>query len=143
MRFLGLDLGTKTLGIAISDKTNSIASPLTTLRFNSEDYDSLINPLKDIINDNNITMIVLGLPKNMDSSLGFAAKRSNVFADILKNNIDIPIVLVDERLTSVIAHNILSENGKKMIDHKKDVDAVAACLILEDYLKRSAKWNQI
>ena len=139
MRFLGLDLGTKTLGIAISDKTNSIASPLTTLRFSSEDYESLIMPLKDIINENSITTIVLGLPKNMDSSLGFAAKRSNDFAEILKNNIDIPVVLVDERLTSVMAHNILSENGKKMINHKKDVDAVAACLILEDYLKRSAK----
>lgn len=143
MRFLGLDLGTKTLGIAISDKTNSIASPLTTLRFSSEDYESLIMPLKDIINENSITTIVLGLPKNMDSSLGFAAKRSNDFAEILKNNIDIPVVLVDERLTSVMAHNILSENGKKMINHKKDVDAVAACLILEDYLKRSAKWNLI
>ncbi len=136
MRYLGLDLGTKTLGIAISDKTNNIASPLTTLRFSSEDYVSLIEPLKKIIEENNITGIALGLPKNMDSSLGFAAQRSKNFKELLESNIDIPITLVDERLTSVMAHNILSDNGKKAIDHKKVVDSLAACLILEDFLKK-------
>ena len=136
MRYLGLDLGTKTLGVAISDKTNSIASPLTTLRFNNEDYESLIPPLRDIITDNNITTIVLGLPKNMDSSLGFAAQRSKNFKTIIEKNIKIDVVLEDERLTSVMAHNILSDNGKKTIHHKKVVDEVAATLILEDYLKK-------
>ena len=136
MRYLGLDLGTKTLGVAISDKTNNIASPLTTLRFKDEDYNSLVEPLKDIILTNNITVIVLGLPKNMDSSMGFAAQRSLAFKELIEKNIDIEVVLEDERLTSVMAHNILSTNGKKEIHHKKVVDEIAATLILEDYLKR-------
>ncbi len=136
MRYLGLDLGTKTLGIAISDKTNNIASPLTTLRFENEDYNSLIEPLKDIILTNNITTIVLGLPKNMDSSMGFAAQRSLNFKELIEKNIEIEVVLEDERLTSVMAHNILSDNGKKMVHHKKVVDEIAATLILEDYLKK-------
>ena len=139
MRYLGLDLGTKTLGVAVSDKTNNIASPITTLRFSSEDYESLLEPLKELISKYDITNIVLGLPKNMDSSLGFAAQRSHNFKELLEKNINIPIILVDERLTSVMAHNILSENGKKTIDHKKDVDTLSACLILEDYLKKESK----
>ena len=136
MRYLGLDLGTKTLGIAISDKTNSIASPLTTLRFNNEDYESLIEPLKNIVVENKITTIVLGLPKNMDSSMGFAAQRSSNFKKLIEKNIDVEVVLEDERLTSVMAHSILSNNGKKAINHKKVVDELAATLILEDYLKK-------
>ena len=136
MRYLGLDLGTKTLGVAISDKTNTLASPLTTLRFENEDYESLISPLKDIVLKNDISTIVLGLPKNMDSSMGFAAQRSQNFKELIEKNIDIKVVLEDERLTSVLAHNILSDNGKKEIHHKKVVDEVAATLILEDYLKK-------
>jgi len=136
LRYLGLDLGTKTLGIAISDKSNVLASPLTTLRFSSEDYNSLIMPLKDIISKYEITKIALGLPKNMDSSLGFAAKRSHNFKSLIEEQLNIPVELVDERLTSVIAHNILQDNGKKAINHKQVVDEVAACLILEDFLKR-------
>ena len=136
MRYLGLDLGTKTLGIAISDKSNFLASPLMTLRFSSEDYNSLIDPLKEIVSKYSITEIALGLPKNMDNSLGFAAQRSENFKKIIEEQLNIPVVLVDERLTSVMAHDILQNNGQKAIDHKKVVDEVAACLILEDFLKR-------
>ncbi len=139
MRYLGLDLGTKTLGIAISDKSGNIASPLKTLRFSNEDYESLLEPLKKIINDNNITQIVLGLPRNMDGSLGFAAKRSQDFKGLLEKNVGVPIDFYDERLTSVMAHNILTDNGKKAIDHKQYVDTIAAVLILEDYLKKVLK----
>ena len=136
MRYLGLDLGTKTLGIAISDKTNSIACPMTTLRFQNEDYESLIDPLKEIIMKNNITVVILGFPKNMDSSEGFAAQRSRNFRKLIEKHFNIKVELVDERLTSVMAHSILSNNGKKTINHKKVVDELAACLILEDYLKK-------
>ena len=138
-KHLGLDLGTKTLGIAISDKTGNFATPLTTLRFSSENYNELIEPLKEIIDNNNINLIVLGIPKNMDGSLGFAAQRSQYFKKLLADNIDIPVELYDERLTSVMAHNILSNNGKKAKNHKKDVDTLAAVIILEDYLKKVKK----
>lgn len=73
MRYLGLDLGSKTLGIAISDITKTIASTLKTLYFKDENYESLIEPLREIILDNDIEKIVLGLPKNMDNSLGMRA----------------------------------------------------------------------
>ena len=135
MRYLGLDLGTKTLGIAISDKTNILATPLTTLRFENENYACLIDPLKKIIVDNKITEIALGLPKNMDNSLGFAAKRSMDFADMLKKEIDIPIILIDERLSSVEANNILQNQGLDNRKRKKIVDEVAAMIILENFMK--------
>lgn len=136
MRYLGLDLGTKTLGIAVSDRSNTLSSPLKILRFQSEDYNSTIDELKKIIEEYKITNIALGLPKNMDGSLGFAANRSLEYKKLLEENFNMEIALIDERLTSVSAHNILSNNGKKTISHKDKVDAVAASLILESYIKR-------
>lgn len=136
MRYLGLDLGTKTLGVAISDKTNFLASPLTTLKFRENEYDEVIPPLLKIINDNKITEIALGLPKNMDSSLGFAANRSEAFCQILKKHIDIPITFIDERLSSVEANNILFNLGKNNQKRKKVVDEIAATIILENFLKK-------
>ena len=83
MRYLGLDLGTTTCGVAISDKTNTLVSPLTLIKFKSEDYEDALKKLMDIINEKNITTVVLGLPKNMDNTMGFAAKRSLNFKDML------------------------------------------------------------
>lgn len=139
MRYLGLDLGTKTLGIAISDRTNTLSSPLKTLRFNNEDYESIIPELLDIIKNNEITDIALGLPKNMDNSLGFASDRSINFKNLLTKHIDIPITLVDERLSSVEANNILMNLGHKNEKRKKIVDEVAAVIILENYIKMRGK----
>lgn len=136
MRYLGLDLGTKTLGIAISDKTNTLASPLKTLRFNDGDYESVIPELIEIIKSNEITEIALGLPKNMNSSEGFAAERSKDFSDLLKKHLDISITFIDERLSSVEAHNILMNLGKNNQKRKKVVDEIAAMIILENFLKR-------
>lgn len=136
MRYLGLDLGTKTLGIAISDKTNTLASPLKTLRFNDGDYESVIPELIEIIKSNEITEIALGLPKNMNSSEGFAAERSKSFNNLLKKQIDVPITFIDERLSSVEAHNILMNLGKNNQKRKKVVDEIAATIILENFLKR-------
>ncbi|MBO4600640.1 MAG: Holliday junction resolvase RuvX [Bacilli bacterium] len=135
MRYLGLDLGTKTLGVAITDKSNILASPFKTIRFNFEDYNAPIGELREIIEKNNITEIVLGNPINMDGSKGFASERSMKFKVILENEFNLPVTLIDERLSSIEAHNILSNNGKKEIEHKKNVDAVAASLILESFLK--------
>ena len=96
MRCLGLDLGTKTLGIAISDKLGMIANPYKTLKF--KNYDELVPILNEIIKENDIAEIALGLPKNMDNSLGFASKRSIEFKEFLEEKLDIDIVLIDERL---------------------------------------------
>ena len=142
MRYLGLDLGTKTLGVAITDKTNTLSSPLKTIRFAFEDYDAALNEVKDIIINNNITEIALGMPINMDGTKGFASERSLKFKELLEETFsDIKITLIDERLSSISAHNILSENGKKTINHKDNVDAVAASIILDTFLKRKENNN--
>lgn len=135
MRYLGLDLGTTSLGVAISDKTNTLVSPLTLIKFKSEDYEDALNKLMVIIKDKNITEVVLGLPKNMDNSLGFAAQRSINFKSMLENE-GIKVILEDERLTTVEAINIMKDNGLKKINKQKKTDVISAVLILEMYLKR-------
>jgi len=136
MRVLGLDLGTKTLGVAITDKTNSIASPLKVIRFNESNYEELIEPVKELVDRYSITDIVLGLPKNMDNSLGFAAERSLKFKELLEKNINIKILLIDERLSTKEAEMILFNTGNNGKKRKKIIDGVAATIILETYLRK-------
>lgn len=133
MRCLGLDLGTKTLGIAISDRTNVIANPYKTIRFN--DISELIEPLKDIILQESIGEIALGLPKNMDNSCGFASKRSLDFKELLEKHINIPIVLVDERLSTMEAEKYLLDSDMSRKKRKDKIDAVAASVILNTYIR--------
>lgn len=135
MRCLGLDLGTTSLGVAISDKTNTLVSPLTLIKFKKEDYNDALNKLMEIINDKNISKVVLGLPKNMDNSLGFAAQRSLNFKKILESE-NVEVILEDERLTTVEAINIMKNNGLKRINEQNKTDVLSAVLILESYLKR-------
>ena len=135
MRYLGLDLGTTSLGVAISDKTNTLVSPLTLIKFKKEDYNDTLNKLMEIIKDKNISKVVLGLPKNMDNSLGFAAQRSLNFKKILESE-NVEVILEDERLTTVEAINIMKNNGLKRINEQNKTDVLSAVLILESYLKR-------
>lgn len=135
MRYLGLDLGTTSLGVAISDKTNTLVSPLTLIKFKREDYNEALNKLLEIIRDKNISKVVLGLPKNMDNSLGFAAQRSLNFKELLERE-NIEVILEDERLTTVEAINIMKNNGLKRINEQNKTDVLSAVLILESYLKR-------
>lgn len=135
MRYLGLDLGTTSLGVAISDKTNTLISPLTLIKFKKEDYNDALNKLMEIIKDKNISKVVLGLPKNMDNSLGFAAQRSLNFKKILESE-NVEVILEDERLTTVEAINIMKNNGLKRINEQNKTDVLSAVLILESYLKR-------
>ena len=118
MRYLGLDLGTKTLGLAISDKLGTIASPYKVLRYN--DIKILIEELIEIINKEKVDELVLGLPKNMNGSLGFAAERSMNFKKVLEQEINIPIHLVDERLSTVEAERV---SQKAMLVSSKKRDA--------------------
>ncbi len=134
MRYLGLDLGTKTLGIAISDKTNTISSPYTTLRF--EAYEELVEELKKIVTEKDIGTFILGYPKNMNNTLGPAIERTESFKAILEKNFSLPIVLIDERLSTVEAENILISTDTKRKKRKKIIDSYAAAIILDTYLKR-------
>ena len=135
MRFLGLDVGSKTVGLSISDKTNQIACPYKTLFINEGDFESCIPIIKDIVLENEITDFVLGLPKNMDNSLGFASERSLKFRDILSKHFTLPIHLIDERLSTV-------ESNHSRKKRKKNIDNVASAIILDTYLKERKSLNE-
>lgn len=134
MRIIGLDLGTKTLGVAVSDNTETISTGLTTLRFDENKPEMIIDDLKEIINYYNAGLIVIGLPKNMNNTLGDAVFRTREFIKILNNNFDIKVVEQDERLSSVSANNLLISADVSRKKRKKKVDEVAATIILQNYL---------
>ena len=134
MRYLGLDLGSKTLGIATSDITKTIASSLKTIHFKEDDYDSLIKPLESIIKEYDIEKIVLGLPKNMDNSIGYRAEIAFEFKKKLESIFKIEVIMQDERLTSVISNQVLIEADLSRKKRKQKVDAIAAQIILQSYL---------
>lgn len=135
MRCLGLDLGTKTLGLALSDKSNTIASPYRVLHWDGENYDLLFKDLDSIIENNGVTNLVLGLPKNMNNTLGFAAEKSLKFKEALEKRYDLEITLIDERLSTVEATNYLLDVDMSRKKRKKVIDGVAASIILDTYLK--------
>lgn len=134
MRYLGLDLGTRTLGISISDETKTIASGLTTLRFEEGDYDAILDDLRKILEENKIEKIVLGLPKNMNNTLGDRAETTIMFQKKLEELFNIEVILQDERLSTVAAHNYLLEADMSRKKRKKVVDKMAANIILQTYL---------
>ena len=135
MRCLGLDLGTRTCGLAMSDKTNFIASPFKTLKWDGENYDLLFAELDNIIKEYSITDLVLGLPKNMNNTLGFASERSLKFKEALEDRYQMKVTLIDERLSTVEAENYLISADVSRKKRKKVIDGVAASLILDTYLK--------
>ena len=134
-RYMGLDLGTTTLGVSITDKTNTLVSPVKLIKFKREDYDFALDELIKIAEEKKVKDFVLGLPKNMDNSLGFAANRSLNFKTMLEEK-GFNVYLEDERLTTVEALNIMKNNGMKNIKEKERTDILSAVLILETFLKR-------
>ena len=135
MRYLGLDLGTKTLGVAITDKTGVLARVLKVIRFNSEDYEFAAKEVINILGQYEIKKIALGLPKNMDNSCGFASKRSLEFKNILES-------MTDVRLTTLEAENILISADVRRENRKKVIDGLAAQIILETFIKMEENNNE-
>lgn len=133
-RYLGLDLGTRTCGMAMTDRSNTLILPYKTIRFNHEDYNFLYKELVKIIEENKITDIAIGLPLNMDGSTGFASKRTLNFVPKLEN-MGVNVVTVDERLTTVEAAGRLHDAGLKEKNFKDKIDMESACIILETYLR--------
>ena len=136
MRYLGLDLGTRTLGLSISDRTGTIASVYDTLRFNDGDYDSLLAQIKEIIDEFNISKIVLGLPKNMNNSLGFRAEETIEFKEKLEKYLNMEVILQDERLSTIEANNYMLAADISRKKRKEKKDSLAANIILQTYLDR-------
>jgi putative Holliday junction resolvase len=136
LRYLGLDLGTKTLGVSLSDLTKTIASPYTTITFANQDYMTAIEELKKIILNENVSKIILGLPKNMNGSLGFRALETLEFKKMLENTFDIPVVTMDERLTTKEANTYMLEADLSRKKRKSKKDSLAANIILQAYLDK-------
>ena len=134
MRYLGIDLGSKTVGLAMSDTTLTIASTYKTIFFKDEDYNSTINEIKDIIKEYNITKIILGLPKNMNNTEGERCEKTKEFAQMLERRTGLSVVLWDERLTTVAADRHMMESGIRRENRKQYVDEIAAVFILQGYL---------
>ena len=134
MRILGLDIGQKTIGIAISDPLGFTAQGITTIRRTKKSED--INELQKICDEYKVETIVIGLPKNMNGSIGFAGEKIMEFSEMIKEQISIDIEFWDERLTTVAAHRAMLEADLSRGKRKKIVDKVAATYILQGYLDR-------
>ncbi len=132
MRIMGIDYGDARTGLAVSDAMNILVGEAWTV--NQWDANTLADEIIRQAVARGVERFVLGLPKNMDGTEGARAEKCREFAALLAGKTDIPIIMWDERRSSVEAHAILHANGKKEKKHRKTVDAVAASLILEGYL---------
>ena len=138
MRYLGLDLGSRTLGVSLSDKTGLIASSLKIIHHN-EEYDKLLKEVEELVKEYEIDAVVLGLPKNMNGTIGPKGELSKDFKEKLEKTLTIPIYLQDERLSTVEATNTLIQGNMSRKKRKEVIDAVAATIILQSYLDRREK----
>jgi len=132
MRYLAIDYGTKRTGLAICDPTETIVSPLAVIQTQKEPLEKI----KNIIETENVEAIVLGLPLNMDDSHGPQAEIVKKFAGRLKNSVDIPIYLQDERLSSFGAEQKLASTEFTRAQKKERLDAIAAAEILQIFLEQ-------
>ena len=131
---MALDVGNKRIGVALSDELQILAQPLYTIHRKGIERD--IEEIVKIINDNNVEEVIVGLPKNMDGTTGFQGEKTIKFAEVLRQSTDRPLIMWDERMTTISARRIMIENDVKQRDKKNLVDTIAAVVILETYLSR-------
>ena len=134
MRIMAIDYGDARTGVAISDRTGTLAGFTTVIH--SRKADQVLAELQNLVKTHEVEEVVMGFPRNMDGTEGPRAEIYRNFATQIAETLGMAPVLWDERRSTVEAHNILHATGKKMKNHKKTVDAVAASLILEGYLMR-------
>jgi putative Holliday junction resolvase len=135
LRIMGLDYGSKTVGVAISDGLLLTAQPVTTIIRKSEDkLRRTLAGIEELIKEYEVGLIVLGLPLNMDDSLGERAEKTLEFAKKLEARTGLEVVMQDERLSTMAAKETLTRMGVKGKDLKRHVDKIAASYILQDYL---------
>jgi len=136
VRYIGIDFGSKTIGIAISDALNITAQGYETIkRLNEIDVKDSIERIREIIEEFNITEVVLGFPKNMDGSIGERAEKTLWFKKLLEKKIKMEVILFDERLSTSFSEKILiSANVKSRHKRKKVIDQMAASYILQGYM---------
>lgn len=132
MRLMGIDYGDRRIGIAVSDPLGITAQGVATIQ--NRNKEKLMPEILKLLEEYNPEKIILGLPKNMDGTLGFRADATYEFAELLKEIYDKEIIFWDERLTTVSASLILNETNTRGKDRKKVIDTVSACIILENYM---------
>lgn len=134
MRTMGLDVGSKTVGIALSDALGWTAQGLETLKINEDENVFGFEEIGKIIKENDVSKVVVGLPKNMNGTIGPRGEASQFYARELEERFGIPVVLWDERLTTVAAERVLLEADVSRKKRKKVIDKMAAVMILQGYL---------
>ncbi|MFC1966104.1 Holliday junction resolvase RuvX [Chloroflexota bacterium] len=131
-RCLGLDIGDKWIGVALSDTLGILASPYNVIE--RKDEKEAIEAILDIVNQRQVKQIIAGLPRSMDGSLGAQAKKVEAFIQQLRNHTEVPVEFRDERLTTVSAKSLMQAANTKKTKVKARDDAVAAAIILQSYL---------
>ncbi|KAF1295857.1 Holliday junction DNA helicase RuvA [Enterococcus sp. JM4C] len=140
MRVMGLDVGSKTVGIAVSDPFGWTAQGVEIIRINEEQGEFGFDRLKELVKEYEVTHFVVGLPKNMNNSIGPRAEASMAYGDQIKELFDLPVAYQDERLTTVQAERMLVEQANtSRAKRKKVIDKVAAVMILQNYLDGAGK----
>lgn len=138
MRVIGLDVGSKTIGVAVSDALKITAQGLLTINWNENQIDSADEKLKQIINDYEVTHIVIGLPKHMNGSIGVRGEASKLYAEHCEEVHGISTSLWDERLSTVAAERMLINADVSREKRKKVIDKTAAVIILQGYLDQTS-----
>ena len=140
MRILGIDYGEKRIGLAISDPLGFTAQGLPTIeRVNSEDY---LQKLADVIKEKGVSRIIVGLPKSMNDTIGKKAEEVLEFVEILKSHLNLPVITIDERLTTVRAYKAMSGTKMSLRKKQKRVDMISAQFILQSYLDKLVHSNR-
>ena len=135
MRVLGIDLGSRTVGMAISDFLGIIATPIGTTRINENSLQEALECVKIVVKERGVEKIVLGLPKNMDGTQGFQSQYSLDFKKMLEDELKLPVIMLDERLTTRMAHNTMLQADMSRKKRKQNVDKIAATIILQSYFR--------
>jgi putative holliday junction resolvase len=136
MRNMGLDIGDKRIGVALSDPEDILASPLTAII--RDDDNSAIEKIKELADVNEVKCIVIGLPYSLSGEKSSQTTTTLNFIDKIKSVINIEIILEDERFSTSVAQRLLSQQGKKKRKNKGDIDAAAAAYILQGYLDKKS-----
>lgn len=134
MRTMGLDVGSVTVGVAISDALGWTAQGIETITINEQAKQFGYDRVKELAEQNEVTKIVVGLPKNMNNTIGERAEASQKYAEVLESRTGIPVILWDERLTTAAAERTLLEADVSRKKRKKVIDKLAAVMILQSYL---------
>lgn len=137
MRIMGLDYGSKTVGVAVSDELLLTAQPVETIERKSENkLRRTLARIEELIDSYGVSFIVLGYPKNMDNSEGFRAQATEEFKEMLERRTGLEVFLQDERLSTVESERVLMEQRVRREDRKRYVDKLAASIILQGYLDK-------